>query len=357
MIGGPGISSKGFGKTSYGDEVTQYTLRNENGMTVKFIDYGGTITEIHVPDKNGKMGDVVCGFDSVAEYQEKSPYFGCITGRVANRIAKGKFSLGGKEYTLAINNEPNTLHGGERGFDKRMWTARTYESDEGPAIEFTYVSKDGEEGYPGTLTSIVTYTVTNENAVKIDYKATTDKATPINLTNHSYFNLGGHDSGTILDHQLMVTAAKYTPTDETLIPTGQIAPVTGTPVDFTRSTVIGDRIAQITPTTGNPPGGYDLNYVLDNQDGSVALAARAVDPESGRVLEVYTDQPGIQFYSGNFLDGIKGKDGAVYDKNDAFCLETQHYPDAINQPNFKSIVLAPGETYRHVCIYKFSVQK
>lgn len=348
------IGPADFGKTADGTPVEVYTLKNANGMVVKIMTLGATVTEIHVPDKKGNLADVVLGFDSVAGYQsDANQYFGCTTGRVANRIAKGKFTLDGKEYKLAVNNDPNHLHGGsKRSLDKVVWKAEKVKTDAGPGVRFTYVSPDGEEGYPGKLDLATTYVLTDKNELRIDYAATTDKATPVNLCNHSYFNLAGAGAPTVVDHELMVAADKVTPTDDTLIPTGKIAPVADTPLDFTKPTKIGARIEQLTKT---PNIGYDHNYVLTKQDVKTP-AAKLRDPSSGRTLTVYTDQPGLQVYSGNFLKGQKGKGGKVYAHRSALCLETQHFPDAVNQPGFPSIVLKPGQTYKHTCIYAFGAE-
>ncbi len=342
-----------FGKTPDGTAVDQYELSNGR-MTVKVITYGAIVTEIHVPDREGKRADVVLGFDTLEGYLGDHPYFGAIVGRFANRIARGRFTLDGREYTLAVNNGPNSLHGGLKGFDKKVWAAEDVSGPDGPAIRLSYLSPDGEEGYPGNLTVRVTYTLTADNGLKIDYKATTDQATPINLTNHSYFNLAGPASGKILDHELMLAADRYTPVDETLIPTGEIRPVEGTPLDFTKPTAIGARINEI----GGDPTGYDHNYVLRGGSAKTpALAARVVEPESGRVLEAFTTEPGMQFYTGNFLDGsIRGKGGVVYGQHQAFCLEAQHFPDSVHHANFPSSILRPGEEYTQTTIYKFSTQ-
>jgi aldose 1-epimerase len=347
-----GIMQSEFGKLPDGTTISLYTLTNKNGMTAKITNYGGIVTELHVPDKAGALGDVVWGFSSLDGYLKGHPYFGCITGRVANRIAKGKFMLEGKEYTLATNNAPNHLHGGDKGFDKRVWKAEAKMVSGNPSLTLTYRSPDAEEGYPGTLEVTVTYTVSDKNSLKIDYTAKTDKATPVNLTNHSYFNLAG--TGDIRQHQLQLMAKRYTPTDDTLIPTGDLAPVAGTPLDFTTPTAIGARIDGV----GGEPKGYDHNYVLDSGGGKLALAAKVYEATTGRVMEVYTTEPGIQLYTGNFLDGtLTGKNGVVYKQHSALCLETQHFPDSINQPKFPSVVLKPGATYKTSTEYRFSVQK
>jgi aldose 1-epimerase len=346
------VVKKDFGKTPDGVAVEEYTLANPSGLQAKVITYGAILTELVVRDKDGKFANVVLGFDDLKGYLAGHPYFGATVGRVANRIAKGKFTLDGKEYTLATNNGPNALHGGKKGFDKVVWKAEPVESKEGMAVKFTYKSPDGEEGYPGALTATVTYTLTNNDELRLDYTATTDKATPVNLTNHSYFNLAGPASGDVLDHEVMIAADKYTPTDDTLIPTGEIKPVKGTPFDFKTPTPIGKRI-------GDVKGGYDLNYVLNGggEGKAPALAARVREPKSGRIMEVYTTEPGIQFYTGNFLDGTnKGKGGVAYKKHQGFCLETQHFPDSVNHKDFPSTILEPGKTYKQTTIYQFSAK-
>jgi aldose 1-epimerase len=336
-------------------DVTAYTLTNKNGATAKILTLGGIVASVKVPDKDGKFADVVLGFDTIDGYNAGHPYFGCITGRVANRIAKGKFSLDGKEYQLAVNNGPNTLHGGKVGFDKQLWRPAATITAVGPVLNLTYTSKDGEEGYPGNLSVTVSYTLTNENELRIDYTATTSAPTPVNLTNHSYFNLGGHDSGTVLGHELKLAADKYTPTDDTLIPTGKIDPVAGTPFDFTKPTAFGKRIKDIKAD----PVGYDLNYVhAEKKTNAPQWVATVTEPKSGRTLDVLTTEPGIQLYTGNFLDGkTKGKGGAAYPQHGAFCLEAQHFPDSPNQPAFPSVILKPGQTYAQTTIYKFGVAK
>jgi len=349
---------KPFGKTADGTAVESYTLKNKNGVTVKLITLGATVTEINVPDKAGKFANVAFGFDDVASYQsERNQYFGCTTGRVANRIAKGKFTLHGKEYALAINNEPNHLHGGKKGLDKVVWKAKVLIEDKRArrpiGVRFSYESPDGEEGYPGTLRIDVTYILGETgNRLVIHYSATTDKTTPVNLTNHTYFNLAGAGADTVLDHELMISADEYVPVDKTLIPTGLLAPVKGTIMDFTKMTRIGERIEKLYDTGAK---GYDHCYVL-NKGETTRLAARLRDPKSGRVMTVTTDQPGVQLYTGNFLFGQKGAGGKEYKLRSGVCLETGGLPDAVNQPNFPSIILRPGQTYRHTCIYAFSTE-
>jgi aldose 1-epimerase len=342
------------GKEVPGPAVTQFTLINKNNVVVKCIEYGAIITEIRVPDKNGKFADIVLGFDKLDGYLKGHPFFGANAGRCANRIANAKFKLGDTEYTLAANNGPNSLHGGNSGFDKKYWKGEPFLGLTGPGVKFTYTSPDKEEGYPGKLSAAVSYTLTDNNELVIDYRATTDKTTICNLAHHSYFNLGGHNSGSILEDEAEFAAKNYTPADETLIPTGKIAPVAGTPFDFTKPKAIGKDIEKV----GGKPVGYDLNYVLDKgQTNRPEFAARVTDPKSGRTLEVYTTEPGLQFYTGNFLDGTNtGKGGAVYKQHSAFCLEAQKFPDSVNKPEWKDksdVVLKPGETYKQTTIYKF----
>ena len=342
------ITQSKFGNLPDGAAVEQYTLSNAAGIICKIINYGGIITELHVPDKNGRLADVVLGFDKFERYLQSHPYFGAIVGRYANRIAKGKFTLDGKTYSLAINNGPNHLHGGLKGFDKVVWQGVPLDSKDGATLKLSYTSPDGEENYPGTLKTEVTYTLTDKNELRIDYRAVTDKATPINLTNHSYFNLAG--TGSVLDHELKLAAKNFTPTDDTLIPTGEIKSVRGTPFDFTEAKTIGRDIGQLFT---QPHRGYDHNFVLDNQ-GKIALAAWVFEPKSGRVMEVLTDQPGIQLYTANFLADMQGKGGKKYGKYGAFCLETQHFPDSVNHPHFPSAILSPGAEYRTTTIFRFS---
>jgi len=345
-----GLDVGDYGTTSDGQVVKAYTLTNTHGLRAMLIDYGATLVSLETPDRDGKLANITLACPNLESYEKNSPYFGAIAGRCANRIAKGKFSLDGKAYTLAVNNEPNHLHGGIKGFDKVVWQSAGFTSDAGVGVTFTYVSKDMEEGYPGNLTTTVKYTLTNDNELSFTYEATTDQATVVNLTQHSYWNLGGHGAGTILDHVLQINANRFTPGDATMIPTGEIAPVAGTPLDFTTPTPIGARIDQV-------EGGYDLNYVLNDTTPELHFAARVSDPKSGRVMEIHTTEPGIQFYSGNFLDGsFEGLDGVVYPKHSGFCLETQHYPDSINKPEWPTVVLRPGETYRHYTVHKFTAE-
>jgi len=348
------VEKQPFGKTADGTPVDRYTLANAHGVKARLITYGAILTELHVPDKQGKLADVVLGFDNLQSYLDGHPFFGATVGRVGNRIAKGKFTLEGKEYQLATNNGPNHLHGGNKGLDKVVWKAESSSGPKEASARFTYVSPDGEEGYPGTLSVAVTYTLTDQNELRIDYSATTDKATPVNLTHHSYFNLAGHDAGDILGHELMIAADRYTPVDAALIPTGKIEPVKGTPLDFTTATPIGKRIGELK----GEPGGYDHNFVLrSGGSNKPVLAARVRDPKSGRVLEILTTEPGVQLYTGNFLDGKnKGKGGAVYRKHQGLCLETQHFPDSVHHPEFPSIILKPGQTYTQTTIHKFSAE-
>ena len=354
-----GITKDAFGQFK-GQPVELYTLTNNNGVVMKVTTYGATITELHVPDKDGKMGDVVLGFDKLdgyisPEYEKSNPNFGAVIGRYGNRIAKGKFTLDGVEYTLATNNGENHLHGGKIGFNRVVWAAQPVESACGVALEMTYTSKDMEEGYPGNLQVTVVYTLTNDNELKIDYRAVTDKATPCNLTNHSYFNLSAGKQPTIVHHELALFADQYTEVDSGLIPTGNLPDVAGTPMDFTTPHFIGERIDSDFEQLKFGRG-YDHNWVLRNNDGSLALAATVYEPESGRFMEVFTTEPGVQFYAGNFLDGVlTGKNNVKYVRRAGLCLETQHFPDSPNQPTFPSTILLPGESYQTQTIYKFSV--
>ncbi|HVE55988.1 MAG TPA: aldose epimerase family protein [Pyrinomonadaceae bacterium] len=349
---------KGFwGKTAEGRAVEIYTLKNSKGAEAQIITYGGTVVSLKMPDRNGKFADVVLGYDSIADYEENQAYFGALIGRYGNRIAKGKFNLDGKEYTLAKNNGENHLHGGPKGYHKVVWTARPTVDKSGANLELTYLSRDGEEGYPGNLSIKVVYSLTENNELKIVYSATTDKDTVVNLTHHSYFNLAGAGSGDILNHQLTLYADRFTPTDSGSIPTGELKSVKGTPFDFLTGAAIGARINQTDEQLkfGN---GYDHNWVLNKTDNSLTLAATVFEPVSGRVLEVSTTEPGLQFYSGNYLDGaIKGKNGQNYPRRTGFCLEAQHFPDSPNQPQFPATELKKGETYSQTTIYKFSAKK
>lgn len=331
----------------------EFTATNSHGTTAKWISRGATLAELHVPDKDGNLTDVVLGFDDEATYETKAnQHFGCTTGRYANRIARGKFELDGTEYQLAINIPPNHLHGGpNEALDKVQWQGEPLA--DGNGVKFTYISPDGQESFPGTLNLEVTYTLSDENAVRIEYSATTDKPTIINLTNHSYFNLAGHGEGNVFDHVVWIDADRYTLTDSASIPTGELANVDGTPFDFRTPRKIGSRIEELIETHTN---GYDHNYVLNGKAGSVRKIAEVHEPSSGRVMTVETDQPGVQLYTGNFLAGQTGKSGKTYPGHSAFCLETQHFPDSPNHPEFPSTVLRPGETYRHVCVYGFSVE-
>src|SRR6188474_1040193 len=345
------VAEDGYGEVD-GAKITQYTLTNPSGMIVKILNYGGTVTDIIVPDKDGKMGDVVLGYDSLAGYLQKgNPFFGCLVGRYANRIANAKFTLDGKEYKLAANDHGNTLHGGLKGFDKRVWKASDINTDSISSIKFTYDSKDMEEGYPGNLHTEVVYTLTKNNELKIEYTATTDKATPVNLTNHCYFNLSAGTDSTILDHELMLRATRFTPVNDLLIPTGRIDSVKGNAMDFTAAKKIGKDIAQVA-------GGYDHNWVFQKPENRFDLVASLYHPPSGRYMEVRTTEPGIQFYSGNFLDGTlkNTRGGAKYVKHAGLCLETQHFPDSPNQPSFPNTILKPGETYQQITVYKFSTK-
>jgi aldose 1-epimerase len=349
------VTQHPFGQTKDGTPVEIYTLRNTKGAEARICTYGGVLVSLKVPDRNGTLGDVVLGCDNLEGYFKPVPYFGALIGRYGNRIAKGKFTLDGQEYTLATNDGPNALHGGVKGFDKVVWNAKPLATLEGPALQLRYLSKDGEEGYPGNLSVIANYILTEDNALKIEFTATTDKATVLNLTHHSYFNLAG--KGDILNHVVMIKADKFTPIDATLIPTGELRPVQGTPLDFRVPTAIGARIGQDDQQL-KFAGGYDHNWVINKPMGQLALQARVTEPTSGRVLEVFSTDPGLQFYSGNFLDGtITGKGGWVYQKHSGFCMEPQHFPDSPNEPTFPSVVLKPGQTHHNTLVYKFSVEK
>jgi aldose 1-epimerase len=348
------MQKEDYGTTAQGEKVEQYILTNKNGMEVKIITYGGRITSLKAPDKNNQFENVVLGFDSLEQYTKDNPFFGALIGRFGNRIAKGKFTLDGEEYTLAQNDGENHLHGGKKGFDKVIWKVK---EATGNSLKLSYTSKDMEEGYPGELETTVTYTLTDDNALEVDYKATTNKTTIVNLTQHAYFNLSGDFSETILDHKLEINADKFLPVDQTLIPTGEIRKVEGTPFDFRKSKTIAKHIEDMT-TQIKRGKGYDHCWVLNDQDSGMRLAASAYHQESGRVLEVHTNEPGIQFYSGNFLDGtLPQADGeGNYGHRSGFCLETQHYPDSPNQEGFPSVVLKPGEIYSSKTRFKFSVK-
>ncbi|MFO7867661.1 MAG: aldose epimerase family protein [Candidatus Aminicenantes bacterium] len=340
-----------FGRHPDGREVDLYTLANGRGMKTGIMTYGATVVFLEVPDRHGNSADITLGHDSLEGYLEASPYFGAIVGRYANRIAEGRFTLDDKEYELAANDGKNHLHGGLRGFDKVIWEAEAAEKENAVGVTFRYSSPHGEEGYPGNLDCSVTYWLTEDGELKLEYHAVTDKATPVNLTHHSYFNLAGQGNGDILGHELMLNADKYTPVNDQLIPTGEIKPVKGTPFDFTSPHTIGERIHQV-------PGGYDHNFVLKSNGEKPAPAARVYEPESGRVMEIHTTEPGIQFYSGNFLDGtITGKSGKVYHQHYGFCLETQHFPDSPNHPHFPPTILRPGEAHTSTTVYKFGVKE
>jgi len=349
----PAVSRQVFGHLPDGTQVDIFTLTNGSGMEVRAITYGGIVTSLRVPDKRGNLDDVVLGFDDLGGYLNDPPYFGAIVGRYGNRIAQGRFTIDGHDYTLATNNGPNHLHGGVRGFDKVVWDAQVFDRPDSAGVIMTYISTDGEEGYPGNLTARVTYTLTNGNELVVDYSATTDRSTHVNLTQHSYFNLAGDGSGDILGHELTINADHFTPVDSTLIPTGEIMPVDGTPFDFRTAAAIGARIEQDDEQLRYGLG-YDHNFVLNRADSGLAYAAQVYEPGTGRVLEIHTSEPGVQFYTGNFLDGsIVGKAGRVYQQRFGFCLETQHYPDSPNRPEFPSTVLRPGDEYRTRTVYAF----
>ena len=351
------MQKKPFGIAPGGKQIYIYTLDNRNECTATFINYGASLVSLAMPDRNGRFGDVVLGFATLDEYVQNPFFIGNTIGRYGNRIAKGRFRLNGKDYTLPKNNGENHLHGGPKGFFKKVWEEKQSISSNGEGIMFSYLSPDGEEGYPGNLSVDVTFVLTPENALQIDYRATTDQETVLNLTNHSYFNLAGEGSGTILNHKLMINADHFTPVDETLIPTGEIRTVENTPLDFRKATVIGERIEDPYEQM-RLGGGYDHNFVLNRKDNSPTLVASVLDPKSGRIMEVWTSEPGMQFYSGNFLDGsMHGKNGKPHERRTAFCLETQHFPDSPNQPKFPSTVLKPGDEYRSTTIYKFLMEQ
>lgn len=342
------LEKKEFGTMPDGQKIDLYILSITNGIKAKITNYGAILVSLEVPDKNGVPADITLGYDHLHGYLDETPYFGATIGRYANRIKDGKFTLNGKEFKLAKNNNGNHLHGGIKGFDKRVWKAEPFENEESAGVKLSYLSSDGEERYPGNLSCTVTYTLTKNNELKIDYEAQTDKATPVNLTHHSYFNLKGQGSGDILDHVLYINAEKYTPVDSELIPTGEIVSVKDTPFDFNSPTAVGKRIHQV-------QGGYDHNFVLNREEGALKLAARVSEPEAGRIMEILTTDPGLQFYSGNFLDGtIQGKSGKTYEKHYGFCLEPQHFPDSPNHPEFPSTILKPGKKYTKTTVFRFS---
>ncbi len=347
------IEKHEFGELA--DGIALYTLTNRNGLEVQISNYGGAVVSVKTPDRAGRMADIVLGYDQPQSYADDTVFFGVLVGRYANRIAKGKFSLKGVEYQLAQNNPPNHLHGGVRGFNKVIWHPREVSRADGAALELSYVSKDGEEGYPGNLSVKVTYILTNANELRIEYSATTDKETIVNLTNHSYFNLAGAGSGSILQHVLRINASRFTPIDKTSIPTGELKMVKGTPFDFTRPTVIGSRIDQADEQLRFGKG-YDHNFVLNKKGKELSFAAEVYEPKSGRVLEMWTTEPGVQLYTGNFLDNVHGKADKFYNKRDAFCLEAQHFPDSPNKPSFPSPVLEPNQRYMQTTVYKFTVR-
>ena len=345
------IKKEVFGKTPEGREVNLYTLTNVNGMSARIINYGAILVSLEVPGRNGVYSDITLGYDNLEHYiADNSTYFGATVGRYAGHIVGGRFILDGTEYTLAKNDGSNHLHGGNRGFNKVLWNTRGIKSTEGIGVELTYLSKDGEEGYPGNLDVTVTYLLTDNNELQIIYKAETDKSTPVNLTHHSYFNLAGHNCGDILSHELMINADYFNPAGPDLAPTGEIKSVKDTPMDFTQPVVIGSGIEDV-------PGGYDHNYVLNDTSTSLTLAAFVREPTTGRIMEVYTTEPALQFYTGNFLDGkIKGKEGAIYKKHAALCLETQQFPDAPNNPQFPSAIIKPGQIYTQQTVYKIVIE-
>jgi aldose 1-epimerase len=353
MAAKAGVEHAAFGKLEDGTVIEAFTLRNSRGASARVMTYGASLTNLWMPDRKGVEGDVVLGFDDLKGYLGDHPHFGGIIGRFANRIAKGKFSIDGQEYSLATNNGPNTLHGGTVSYDRRVWKGEAVRDGKGAAVRFTYVSPDGEEHFPGTLTVTVVYTLTEKNELKLEYTAKADKPTAVNLTNHTYFNLRGE--GDVLGYTLTLNASRYTPADSTLIPTGELAPVKGTAYDFTKPMTIGSRIAELEKI--KEAGGYDINYAVDGEIGQPRMAAKVVDPISGREMEVWTTQPGVQLYTANWLNGtIKGKGGVAYKRFDAVCLETQNYPDAVNHANFPSAILRPGEVFHAETIYKFSVK-
>ena len=352
------VEQEAFGTMPDGRQVDVFSLTNGNGIRARIITLGGAMVSLETPDRDGRVADIVLGYGDLDGYLSKgNPYFGALIGRFGNRIAGGRFTLDGKEYVLPTNDGPNQLHGGINGFNLAVWQAEPIEEPEAVGVRLTHVSPDGDEGYPGNLTATVEYRLTRAGSLTLDYAATTDKPTPVNLTHHSYFNLGGHDSGAVLDQVVQIGASRFTPVDETLIPTGELAPVEGTPFDFTEPKPIGRDIGadDVQLKRGR---GFDHNFVLDKRGDSPGFAARVVDPKSGRTIEVHTTEPGMQLYTGNFLDGtIRGKGGVIYGHRNAFCLETQHFPDSPNQPTFPTTILRPGETYTQKTEYRFGVAK
>jgi aldose 1-epimerase len=347
----PRVEKRALGATTDGVPVELYTLSNGRGMVAKVMTYGAILTELHVPDARGQVTNVTLGFDNLPRYLQGHPLFGAVVGRVANRISNARFTLDGVEYKLAANNGPNHIHGGLKGFDKRVWKAEPVATPRGAGVKLSYLSADGEEGYPGNLSVTIVYTLTEDNELRLDYEATTDKPTIVNLTNHGYFNLAG--GGDVLDHELTLEADRYTPSDDRLIPTGEIAPVQGTPLDFTRPARIGARIEQLKPK----PGGYDHNFVLNGAPQTLRRAARLREPRGGRVLEVLTTEPGVQLFTANFFDGrVTGTGGVVYPRHAGVCFETQHFPDSVNKPQFPSVVLRPGQTFRSSTVFKFTAE-
>ncbi len=346
------VQAESFGQTPDGQQVMLYKLTNASGLRAGVIEYGAILVSLEVPDRQGKTEDIALGFDDLESYIKRNPLFGATVGRYANRIANASFTLDGTEYKLTANAGKNHIHGGgNKRFDRVVWKGQPFQNDQGAGVRLTHLSRDGEEGYPGNLDCTVTYTLTNKNELEISYKATTDKPTIINLTNHSYFNLAGAGNGDVLGHEIMINADQYTPAGEGLIPTGEISGVKGTPLDFTEPRMIGSRISQLVETRG-----YDHNYVLTKSNGPLSLAARVYEPTSGRVMEAYTTEPGMQFYTANGMRDLKGKGGKVYNRHYGFCLETQHFPDSPNKPHFPSVVLHPGETYDTVTIFRFSTR-
>jgi aldose 1-epimerase len=345
------ITRADFGKTTDAQSADLFTLTNANDLVVKITNFGARITELHVPDRNEELADIVLGFDNLGQYLAPHPYFGTTVGRVANRIDKGSFQLDGTGHRVTINDGPHALHGGTTGIDRALWTAEPHQRANGPGVDFFHVSPHGDQGFPGNLSIIVRYTLTDTNELRIEFEAESDKATPVNLSHHSYFNLAGAGSGPIYDHLLRIHASRYTPVNGDLIPTGELLPVAGTVMDFAKPMLIGSRINDV------PGGGYDHNYVVDHFSGKLAPAARVEHSASGRTMDVSTNQPGIQFYSGNFLDGSIAGIGGRYEKHGGFCLETQHFPDSVNQPHFPTTILRPGKTYRQTAVYKFGVIK